>query len=251
MTVTRALRALGLALLLLPAGCDGPECTAPATRACTCADGRAGLESCGDDGTFGSCRCPVDADAGAADGGGVGDAGADAGAGDAGGPGDAGAGDSGPVDAAGPDGAVRDGGAGGCDRVGFTPAMTSTAGGGEDLSHLMAAADEDLYLELLFGLGASDTPHTFTFTGENYADCHTCLVMDAECNADRSVCGTHYLVQSGRVTFTSLDRSSLAGTLEDVRLVEVTIEPPPSFRSAVVAGGRTWCIPSLSFSGSL
>jgi hypothetical protein len=239
-TVTRSL--LGLSLLLV-AACDGSTCAVGDMQACTCDDGRAGFQSCGDDGTFGPCRCAADMDAGApTDGGGAEDAGArDAGAPDAGAP------DAGAVDA----GADVDGGGDGCDLVGFTPTMTSTAGSPDDLSHLMAATEEDLFLELLFGVGASDTPHTFTFTGENYADCHTCLVMDAECNGDRSVCGTHYLVQSGRVTFTSLSRTALEGTLEDVRMVEVTIEPPPSFRSTPVADGRTWCIPSLSFSGSL
>ena len=248
-----------LACLVVLAACDGAECTDGDTRACACDDGRTGVARCQADGTYGACSCTADGDGGRPDAGGERDGGArDAGARDAGAR-DAATIDAGSSDAGGPDASSRDGGAsdaGGadaglpCDFTGFTPSMTSTAGSADDLSHLMITTGEDLYLELLFAAGAADAPHTFTFTGENYADCHTCLVMDAECNADRSVCGTHYLVQSGTATFTSLSRTMLSGTLTGVRMVEVTIEAPPFFRSTVVPGGRTWCIPSLSFSGS-
>ena len=182
--------------------------------------------------------------------GGAGDAGRDAGTAQA----DASvAADSGIVaDASTPDGGVAtDGGSGGCDFTGFTPDTTDTTASAADqtLSHLMSTTNEDLYLELFFGMGAADTPHDSTFTGENYATCSECLIMDAECNADRSVCGTHYLAQSGTVSFSALSRTSLTGTLTNVRMIEVTLDPS-TFETTPVDGGRVWCIPSLAFDGA-
>ncbi|MCA9517301.1 MAG: hypothetical protein KC635_20315, partial [Myxococcales bacterium] len=103
-------------------------------------------------------------------------------------------------------------------------------------------------VELYYDFGAETGAQNITFTGENYADCGYCLLIYADCAADGSSCDKTYLAQSGTLDITANGgmTGNFAGSLSDVTLTEVTVDDE-DFTSTPVAGGKTWCLPSLSF----
>lgn len=234
-------RAFCLTFLLLASACDNGStgCTSGETQACTCGS-LSGTQTCGSDGTFGACMC-TGTDAGMPDGGTSADAGTpDASTADGGSPSDGG--DS-------PDAAVDGGTSTNCDVTGFSTINSVAEADLETdppswLSLNLTTSHESMYLDVLFSDGAPDTPHTHTFTGENYHDCNECLLMYAECpTPDSPDCGAAYLAVSGTLTYSTLSRTSLAGTLSGVRMIEVTLDD--TLVSTPVPDGRVWCIPSL------
>ncbi len=111
---------------------------------------------------------------------------------------------------------------------------------------------DGLNLELYLGLGAPSEPGTHSFTGETYADCHTCLTLARACTTT-SDCAQDFLADSGTLTLTAFDPEdggSFAGHLSDVRLVEVEIDEA-TWDSTVVPGGEVWCLEEHAFSGVL
>lgn len=145
-----------------------------------------------------------------------------------------------------------------CTRTGWEPegaalAAASLSGGEADALFLDSYSSDDgvpydiLGLELYYYLGASDGPHAFTFTGENYETCHTCLLIYADC-PEEGTCGEAFLATSGTLTVTTNGGPGgrLVGTLTDVTLIEVTIDAN-TYVSTPVAGGDTWCIPTFAF----
>src|SRR5690606_11354956 len=86
-------------------------------------------------------------------------------------------------------------------------------------------AETILIVELWFQYGADEASHTFDFTGENYADCHTCVVLARDC-MEGGDCGRRVLVQSGtlEVEEVDLEDGRFRGTLSDAVAVEVTFE---------------------------
>lgn len=94
---------------------------------------------------------------------------------------------------------------------------------------------------------ASEGTHDFTFTGENYSECHTCAVGGRDCLAGEC---TWYLATEGTVHFDELTFSTRVarGRVDDLRMIEVRLAGPPTYESTPVASGRTWCVPSMRFS---
>lgn len=145
-----------------------------------------------------------------------------------------------------------------CVRTGWEPEGTSLAaaslsGGEADALFLDSYSSDDgvpydiLGLELYYYLDADDGPHTFTFAGENYETCHTCLLIYADC-PDEGACGKAFLAQSGTLTISTNGGPGgrLVGALADVTLTEVTIDAN-TYVSTPVDGGETWCVPSFAF----
>jgi hypothetical protein len=104
-----------------------------------------------------------------------------------------------------------------------------------------------LTFDLYFDLGATDAVHDFVFTGENLADCHTCLQMRRDCNGATCVSGKAFLVQEGSASITAIGAggSQLQGSFENLVLAEVTIGM--GLQTTLVPGGERWCLDSYSF----
>lgn len=162
---------------------------------------------------------------------------------------------AGPVDTSSPTG---------CTRTGWTPsgsmlgqlAEGETAGAYDTLFVDSYSDDEAvpydlLGLELYFDMGADTGPHSFAFSGENYAECHTCLLVYAGCDDDFN-CTKTFLASAGRVevTATGGPGDTFHAGLRDVVLDEVSIDDE-TFESAPVAGGERWCIPSFTYDTEL
>ena len=149
------------------------------------------------------------------------------------------------------------GGVSGCDRSGLTTVSQGAATFG-GLSGVLGyngysapqQSGDLLDVELWFQYGASSVPHTFSFSGENYLDCHTCAVLMTEC-VD-GTCGRRFLVQSGTLDVTTIDAVNgvFAGTLQNATAIEVTIDPSTAV-STPVAGGETWCLDSVDMSADI
>ncbi len=184
--------------------------------------------------------------------GGGGDGGSGGGDGGSGGTGAAGAagGNGGSGGAAGGGG---EGGAAACDRNGIATNHESGAAFSPFTDVLVyngysAPSDSGdlLIVELWFKYGATSTPHSHVFTGENYSTCHTCVTLKTGCQD--SECQRTFLVQSGTLNVTTLDDGNnvVAGTVTDLVATEVTINPSTAV-STPVPGGETWCVPSHPF----
>jgi hypothetical protein len=77
------------------------------------------------------------------------------------------------------------------------------------------------------------------------------LSIAADCS-DSSTCTQSFVAQSGDLVFTgspNADGETLAGTFEDVVLIEATIDPI-SLAVTPVADGEVWCLDDVSFSGT-
>jgi len=154
---------------------------------------------------------------------------------------------------AGNDGGSAAGGMGGdggsgvvCDRDGIsTPSQNAFSNGLDGITVYNGsgpAPDDDLLIvELWHKYGAAATPHTFTFTGENYVDCHTCVILKTDCGADE--CARTFLAESGTLTVTALDPATLTATLENIVAIEVEIDDG-SVSTPVAPNGETWCLDS-------
>ncbi len=101
--------------------------------------------------------------------------------------------------------------------------------------------------DLYFPLGATNAAHDFTFTGENLADCHTCLQMRRDCGGTSCISGQKFLAQEGSVSLTQVGAAGtqMQGTFTNLKLAEITIGS--GLTTTLVPGGETWCIDSYSF----
>jgi hypothetical protein len=104
--------------------------------------------------------------------------------------------------------------------------------------------DDDLYITLHYTKGASDQPHTHAFSMADVDFRHTHVLIKKD---------GRFLSVGGSITVTENGVSSgtLSGTLNDVRLIEVLYDEGQINPYSVKPGGRTWCIPSLSFSAEI
>gem|GEM_PF-3488975 len=138
-----------------------------------------------------------------------------------------------------------------CDRTGFT-VEGDAAAYDPDAQLLVYAAYQTsnpadyLSFELWQRFGGPTTPGSYVLTDENYETCSTCLLIDTDCTATE--CQKTFLAVSGGVDLADLGvvGDFFTGTLTDVKLVEVTIDPD-TYVSTPVPGGETWCLDSLSF----
>jgi hypothetical protein len=160
--------------------------------------------------------------------------------------------DASPVDAAGDDAASVT-----CTHNGFT-STTELAERDDELGVLFYTARagaapniELLTYDLYFPLGATDAVHEYTFTGENLADCHTCLQMRRDCTGASCISGQKFLVQEGSVSLTQVGAAGtqMQGTFSNLKLAEVTIGS--GLTTTLVPNGETWCIDSYSFDATI
>ena len=89
-------------------------------------------------------------------------------------------------------------------------------------------------------------PH-FYETDDNYSSAAVNVLVLSDCDGSM-VCSKTFLAQSGTLDITSIGGvgSTFAGTLSDVVLIEVTIDPG-TFESTPVADGEEWCIADYAF----
>ncbi len=106
---------------------------------------------------------------------------------------------------------------------------------------------EYLTIDLYFSLGAVDGPQEFSLSGENLADCNTCVLMRSECDADGCANGKSYLAQSGTLSLSSVGAigNNLQGSLQTARFAEVTISG--DLQTTLVPGGESWCVDEYVF----
>lgn len=121
-----------------------------------------------------------------------------------------------------------------------------------DSTNFMAPTIGFMTLELFPDFGATLGPQTFTFTGENYNVCHTCLLVD-HCPGGNCNNGTRFLADSGTLEITALGTTEgdpLAATFTDLVLIEVEYDDQ-TFTTTPVPNGETWCINSMPLSANV
>jgi len=166
-------------------------------------------------------------------------------------------GDSGARDTGIPDTSVADAGdaGGGCTYEGLT--IEGPIDAEQDMEFLFwgGASVNDypydylsIYLE--YTDGADNGVHSFTFTGENYGTCHTCVLIDSDCDATDD-CTQAFLPVSGtmEVTENGGTDGTFTAELSNLMLIEVEIDDT-TFTSTPVTGGDTWCIDTLEVTGT-
>jgi clumping factor A len=144
----------------------------------------------------------------------------------------------------------------GCDRAGFNAVDEDFVNiPGYDLYTATTSVSpnyDGLNLEVFYASGAPEGPHTHTFSPrDDFSDCTVCLSIASDCT-DSSTCGKSFVAQSGDVVFTgapNADGETLAGTFENVVLIEAVIDPR-TFDAAPVEGGEVWCLDGFGFSGT-
>ena len=109
-----------------------------------------------------------------------------------------------------------------------------------------------LGLEIVPAFGGPEQPGVFDLGEANYKDCGVCLLIAMECKNDGSGCEKYFYPESGTLHITELGGvgGTLAATITDANLSEVTIDPD-TYESSVVDGGTTWCLEEYSFSATL
>jgi hypothetical protein len=114
----------------------------------------------------------------------------------------------------------------------------------------LGAPVDVLSFELLDGAPAM--PSAIPLTGDGYESCTTCVVLYLGCDQNLANCQQTFLAQSGTLDVTSTGDSgaTFAGTLDNVELVEVSIDPN-TFVSTPVQGGETVCWASYAFSAPI
>jgi len=169
--------------------------------------------------------------------------------------------DTGPVDTTTPTDATTptDTSSDSCTYSGWTPAGSTTAqitagtaAGTYDNLFVDSYSDDaavpfdDLGLEFYYP-DANAGVHTFTFTGENYADCAECLLVYQGCD-ESFTCAHIFLASSGtlHVSENGSEGGAFKGSLTNVVLDEVTIDGS-TYASTLVPNGQRWCIPSFTY----
>lgn len=124
---------------------------------------------------------------------------------------------------------------------------------------LLEARDGDTWLSIenypSYGGATGPETRTLDATETDYATCGVCLLLQTDCevHGDHGHCGATFMPEAGgEVTFDALGQAageSWAGTLTDVRFVEVEIGS--DYSTTVVAGGGSFVISDWSFDVSL
>ncbi len=174
------------------------------------------------------------------------------------GPPDVGPPDLGPPDV-GPDMADTDMG-GPCSRNGYTLVQQAVdwdaANGffiysGFNGDRMPGVPFDKLSFEIYPDFGGIVDAQNFTFLGQNYSDCGTCLLIFADCMQGVG-CDKTFLVDSGSVAVAAAGTNQddpFAATFSDLVFSEITFDPD-TFVSTPVPGGETYCINMLDASGT-
>lgn len=115
-----------------------------------------------------------------------------------------------------------------------------------DLESADTEPNDFISLELWSGLGGATEAGTYTIADENYADCGNCILLGQNCTGEGG-CSKLFLANTGTLEITTLNATTLEGTLSNMTLVEIDLDDDDN--STPVAGGETWCISSFSFAG--
>ena len=146
-----------------------------------------------------------------------------------------------------PDGrTTADAPAGSCTPAGFSPFSQTAERDAEILFYTgvtEVAPTDRLTVDFYFTLGATDGPHTFTFTGEDLAACGTCVLFHR--GEDKK-----FMAQTGTLEVTALGAvdTTFAATLHDVTFAEVTIQDS---NTTLVPGGETTCLEEQALSAPI
>lgn len=131
--------------------------------------------------------------------------------------------------------------------------FTTVAETAEEDANLMFYSAEDsatepisfLDLEVYYVLGATVGPHMFTFTGEGYDACHTCIIVYKDC-VSGSGCDKLFMPTGGVLNVTvnaDATPGQYTATLSNLQLAEVTIDGS-TLATTFVPGGECWTIAS-------
>ena len=110
-----------------------------------------------------------------------------------------------------------------------------------------------LGIELFFDLGGPSGPGTYLIqddpANDNYATCHTCILIFEEMDWNTGIAARTFFATSGELNISSIGPVGVpfTGTLSNVNLVEVTIDPDNDFVSTPVPGGEARCIDTFPF----
>lgn len=79
---------------------------------------------------------------------------------------------------------------------------------------------------------------------QNYETCTTCLLIYADCTTE--TCDKAFFATGGTIEVSAIDleAGTVTATVRNIIAVEVTIDEN-TFASTPVAGGETWCLPSV------
>jgi hypothetical protein len=90
-----------------------------------------------------------------------------------------------------------------------------------------------------------------TVADQNYATCENCVLVGSGCTSGAG-CAQIFFATGGTVNVTSWGDigGTFSGTLENARLIEVTIAGG-TYTSTPVPGGDTWCITSMPFTATV
>lgn len=161
------------------------------------------------------------------------------------------AGDGPSIDAASVDGAPT------CTRTGIT--TTTQLAERDDALELLfytglTAGDpfDRLTADFYFSLGATDGPHELALTGEDLADCGTCVLVYQGCSGTSCELATTYLAEAGTLRVTALGGpgTPFAATLEGARFAEVVIDRATQHATRV-PDGDTWCLDAHAMGASI
>jgi len=144
-----------------------------------------------------------------------------------------------------------------CDHTGYTAAAESGEFGAVeggfllfyygDSSETPPSDQLDVEIYAVPEYGGPTTAGTYAIDDTNYADCGLCVVGGRGC--EEGGCEAIFLAFDGELEITAFPTAAgdpFGGTLRDVRLREVTIDPQ-DFVSTPVEGGALWCVPGFSF----
>lgn len=107
-------------------------------------------------------------------------------------------------------------------------------------------------VDFYFKLGAKDGPQTLTGSGENLADCHSCVMLRQGCVVSGCAKAKAFLWQSGTLQVDAMGQGgeSFGATLRDAAFAEVTVDPSGG-GTTLVPGGATWCVSELSLAATV
>jgi hypothetical protein len=144
-----------------------------------------------------------------------------------------------------------------CDRNGFVTSEQVADGeaGFANYTATTGLPADGLSIELLYEVLPA-LPYGFSFDGENYKTCETCVTIRTNVGCQGSACVRKiFLAQSGELEVTTWDvpgpGARFAGTLTNIKAAEVTLAGGMDFTSELVEDGELWCVDSLAFDAEL
>lgn len=139
-----------------------------------------------------------------------------------------------------------------CDHVGFESLGGETASHDSGLQLLYYQADSNssspldyLTIEIYQSLGGPTSTGSYPIPDENYETTNLAVLVYYNCDGG---CEKTFLANSGTIDISSIGTSGgqFTGTLSDVELIEVTIDPT-TYVSTPVPAGEDWCISGYQF----